>query len=168
MAIKSNQPFSMKFETRRFNKWVNETTKGLEKGKTDFIVKIGANLISEIIDNTPVDTGRARAGWAAFADTHHVPYSISGPNVSSEAISEGKALSSFSIKETARKATLRITNSVAYIKPLEFGHSKQAPAGMVRLAMRAIQSGASNAAAVDVIRKQITAAVKKANATPQG
>jgi hypothetical protein len=61
--------------------------------------KVALDVQRRVMERTPVDTGRARAGWGlSMTGTH----------------------------------TAVIHNSVEYIIPLEYGHSKQAPAGMVR------------------------------------
>lgn len=88
------------------------------------------DLLRLVINKTPVDTGRARAGWGAGADRLGIPIPA-GPGAS-----EGRALSEY--REQQRGASLRITvtNRVAYIEELEYGHSLQAPLGMVRLAAR--------------------------------
>ena len=158
--LKPNQPFSLEFDTRRFSNFVNNATKNMTNGKADVVETIAANLISAIIDNTPVDTGRARAGWTAYADAKHVPYTITGPNVTGEAISEGKSASSFQVKEISDSIAIRITNSVSYIMPLEFGHSKESPAGMVRLAMRTLRADRIGSSAA--VKKQIINEIKRA------
>ncbi len=64
---------------------------------------------AQIQERTPVDTGRARGGWGLRVGSAHA----------------------------ARKGefTARITNSVSYIVYLEYGWSKQAPRGMVRISL---------------------------------
>lgn len=63
------------------------------------------DLDNQVISGTPIDQGRARAGWSAAAP----------PKI-------GKIY--------------KMTNNVEYIIPLEYGHSQQAPQGMVRVAAR--------------------------------
>ncbi len=65
------------------------------------IKKVGFDLHSLIVERTPHDTGRAKAGWAL----------------------------------DARPEMTIIYNNVEYIVPLEYGHSKQAPQGMVRVSI---------------------------------
>lgn len=84
-------------------------------------------FLQQVAMRTPVDTGRARAGWQLTADntSDYVPppgdysdYDISAiPNVPN-------AVSFYCI-----------SNNVEYILALEDGHSKQAPAGMIALTM---------------------------------
>jgi hypothetical protein len=61
--------------------------------------KTALEVEKRVVIRTPVDTGRARAGW-------------------------GLAMQG--------KFTAVLANNVPYIVKLEYGHSKQAPAGMVR------------------------------------
>jgi hypothetical protein len=80
--------------------------------------KFAAELFTAIVLATPVDTGRARSGWR--------------------------------LKRIADQVSVkwRITNNVYYIIFLEYGSSKQAPLGMVRVNL-------------DRFRKKVEAATKK-------
>jgi hypothetical protein len=132
--------FSLGYESHKFNRFIERELKNMTTGQPVMVEASASKLVELIIDNTPVRSGRARAGWSAFADRHNVPYTITGPNVTSEGINAGKQESSFDVARSGLKIEIRITNSVSYIEPLEFGHSQKAPAGMVRLAMRTFQS----------------------------
>lgn len=90
-------------------------------------VILGLQIQKGITLKTPVDTGRARANWF---------------------MAEGAAIEASSLEKTPRTyargdfqgkgAVIFITNSLPYIVPLEYGHSKQAPAGMVRVTLAEI------------------------------
>ena len=107
---------------------------------------IGASffgLSSDIIESTPVDSGRARNNWLP---------SINKPD-STSFLAKGKRMvkNKARLTETANKFelgdTLFLTNNLDYIRDLEFGlypspsrtgktfggYSTQAPQGMVRL-----------------------------------
>lgn len=99
------------------------------EGVTREIFAASAIQIAEkLITRTPVDTGRARGNWNA---------SIDRADSSTGQRSEGAALS----KATATTAelelgdTFHLTNGLPYIYRLEYGWSKQAPAGMVRISV---------------------------------
>lgn len=64
---------------------------------------LAIDTFNRIVVRTPVDTGRARAGW----------------EIEKEVLADGTI-------------QFQITNGVHYIVFLEFGSSKQAPQGMVR------------------------------------
>jgi len=96
------------------------------------IKRIATRLLLDIVNGTPVETGLAKGNWHVsksnpdfnILDRH----SISG----SEAISEGIAvINSFKMSESI----IYIENHLKYISALEDGHSTQAPAGMVSVAI---------------------------------
>jgi hypothetical protein len=101
----------------------------------DMVVrKICLDLFTDITMNTPVDTGRARANWFASINTPNsvtVEYNGNPVAAAQNAIGDaGVAISQ------ATGNTLWISNNLPYIYRLEFeGWSKQAPNGMVRLAI---------------------------------
>ena len=154
---------TVKARTRRLSRFVKEMTRGLTVEASDIMVrKLSFDLLADIIELTPVDTGHARAGWTAFADEVGIPYNISGPRVTSDALSSGKDLSEFSIQKTPKGTIVVITNGVAYILALEFGHSDQAPAGMVRLSIqKLIFLGTAKEITEEVLKNQIIEADKK-------
>lgn len=87
-------------------------------------------LFSGVIRSTPVDTGRARGNWQT---------SVSAPkDGQSERLdpSGGAALAEVnaSTPPGAGQVTY-LANNLPYIERLEYGHSKQAPNGMVRINM---------------------------------
>ena len=89
-------------------------------------VEIALQLHRKIVLGTPVDTGRARANWQI---------SESAPELG---VILGRDLAP--IPKLSGDTTIYITNSLPYIVPLEYGHSKQAPHGMVRKAIAEVAS----------------------------
>lgn len=97
----------------------------------------GSALVADstLVLGTPVDTGRARAGWQvsfgspALADLPATVVDQSG--ASTIAVNEGKILQ-FKIGPS-----LFIANSVPYIARLDQGYSQQAPEGFSRAAVEA-------------------------------
>ena len=80
--------------------------------------KISLDMHSRIVERTPVDTGRAKAG--THISINMQPIGESGPGE--------HGISPFKLGDT-----VIIYNNVEYIVPLEYGHSKQAPQGMFRI-----------------------------------
>jgi len=98
------------------------------------VKKIAFQLHDDIVVRTPVDTGRARSNWnIAIGDN---------PDLSTKeeyayhaaAASKKSVLTTMSVLDR-----IWITNSLPYIEALENGHSQQAPAGMVKLAVMDIE-----------------------------
>ena len=101
------------------------------------ISKICLDLLSDIVVNTPVDTGRARANWfasigapASTTVEHEGAQSAAG-------VAIGRASTAIA---KAPRNIFWISNNLPYIYRLEFEQwSKQAPSGMVRLAINRAQ-----------------------------
>lgn len=80
---------------------------------------------AELVAATPVDTGRARANWNP---------SLNEPDTTIHEPNQKKAISpiaaAFKLTDT-----ILISNNLPYIKRLNEGSSKQAPAGFVDMAL---------------------------------
>lgn len=105
----------------------------VERAKTnqDLVVrKVGLDLMTSLVLKSPVDTGRFRGNWQVQYNLAPGPVPLldkaGGPTI---AAANG-ALASFVIGQT-----FYLVNHLPYAVPLEYGHSKQAPAGMVRLTL---------------------------------
>lgn len=94
------------------------------------VKQTGLAIYSNIVLNTPVDTGRARQNWNI--DINVVDVKITQDTGSDPDI--GKAL------VATAKCTLRdiiyISNNLPYIRRLNDGYSQQAPAGFVEGAIQ--------------------------------
>ena len=98
------------------------------------VQKIAMQCLRGIVLRTPVDTGRARSNWAVSigeADTSEKD--IGGADAT---IAVGAA----TIATAPAYGRIFIANGLPYILALEYGHSKQAPGGMVRLTLDQVAS----------------------------
>src|SRR4051812_18658711 len=98
--------------------------------------RLALGIYRGVIEKTPVDTGRARAGWTMSIDgTAPIPPKVerslsaknSGPLIPPPPQDPGLVIDG--------TKPVFILNNVVYIGPLEDGHSIQAPAGMVKLTL---------------------------------
>ena len=93
------------------------------KGKRQ-ILRVAKEATSEagnrIIARTPVDTGFARAGW--FPTVNGQP-----------GLGQGAVVAEVSFSGLKIGDRLGLASNVEYIVGLEYGHSAQAPEGMVRV-----------------------------------
>lgn len=121
--MKLNFNFSFPGTEKKFNDHYNECVKQAMKAA---ILECERQLIIA----TPVDTGRARYSWfcTVGSPSHETPPegNYNPPDASSRAGAVGNG---FSIHDV-----LYITNNVPYIKRLNDGYSKQAPARFVERA----------------------------------
>jgi len=100
--------------------------------------KFTLDLMAEIMARTPVDTGRARASWLPYIRAQGGQAGVGGtPRGSPLRKKEGSyKLVSPRAKSSRGEMSVRVWSSVPYIVALEYGHSKQAPKGMVRVTVR--------------------------------
>lgn len=103
--------------------------------------KVGIDAAAQLIDMTPVDTGRARANWTVAVGA---PWG----DVRDATDKSGQATKSAA---TAALAAYRcgpsiwITNNLPYIERLENGWSRKAPAGMLGVTAMRLESFVSRA-----------------------
>lgn len=120
-----------------FNAKIADFARRLPAEKVEpFQKKIAMEVLSRVVLKTPVDTGRARANWQV---------SLTGPTgYDKEDTDRGGAATINSgiqtIEHVRAYQTIWIGNNLEYIVPLEFGWSRQAPQGMLRLTLAEISS----------------------------
>ena len=97
--------------------------------------KIALDLDQRVVLATPVDTGRARGNW--FPSINEPSGKV---DLDAEDKSGGKALSALdsAVAQVELGDALWMTNNLPYILPLENGHSKQAPEGMVDINLEVV------------------------------
>lgn len=109
-----------------------EQTKGaINEVFREVVIEIG----SAVIRLSPVDTGRFKGNWQLTIDapsTHSLDsYDKSGHETIAELVAQANQL------EAGQAAY--IVNNLIYGIPLEYGHSDQAPAGMVQITLARFQ-----------------------------
>lgn len=151
--------FSIDFETEGFRQWTEAVIHELQREDAKlFLRKTALEFCKRVIEKTPVDTGRARAGWHALLVDEGLPPQIHGTNVRQEAVAEGLA------EGTWREGGffgadqfIEIINGVDYIIDLEYGRSDQAPAGMMRVTFAELkQQGTMSKEMGEQLRKTYT------------
>lgn len=105
---------------------------GIESAR-DAAVSLALRLDKLIVQGTPVDTGRARANWFVAEGAMRTDTTASTTGVARPAL-KGESV-------------IFISNSLPYIVPLEYGHSGQAPNGMVRKAIAQVATEVTAGAA---------------------
>lgn len=113
---------------------------------TKLIENVAVAALTNVVTNTPVDTGQAKANWKCAV---RISRPLSEPEFGTfdksgqATIAEGEAL----IRSTPRPDghSIYISNALPYIKPLNEGHSTQAAAGFVEMAVQEATQVAKNA-----------------------
>lgn len=91
--------------------------------------KIVYEIAKDLIAMSPVDTGRFRGNWMI---------GVGNPNAATTTVNDRSGASTLArlgsqLTTIEAKIPLFVTNSLPYAQRLEYGWSKQAPAGMVRI-----------------------------------
>lgn len=90
---------------------------------------VSLKLFSAIIKSSPVDTGRFRGNWQTTGQTP------ANGLIAGFDLTGGKAINSSAtfINNASNWYQFTLTNNLPYAQRLEYGWSKQAPVGMVRV-----------------------------------
>lgn len=113
------------------------------KLNSEFLVrKVVFDVAAEVIRRSPVDTGLFRANW--FVSNGEPTSETTRTRDRTGLISIGRAHQA--VNYIRGGGVTYIFNNLPYGYPLEYGHSKQAPAGMVRLTVARWQAIVSAAA----------------------
>jgi hypothetical protein len=99
-------------------------------------------IASRIIKRSPVDTGRFRNNWQATVNSPATGVTPATDKTGNKAVQEASAL----INNFQIGSTFYLTNNLPYANRLEFGWSKQAPSGMVRISVAEIEQRMKEAA----------------------
>lgn len=109
-----------------FRDQLNKAYKNKVLGQLEKTIRAVALVVdSELVNTTPVDTGRARSNWIPSINVVN-PVTVEPNNKPSIA----PVLKEFKITDT-----ILISNNLPYIRRLNEGSSKQAPAGFVDAAV---------------------------------
>jgi hypothetical protein len=115
------------------------------KQKMDTVVqKVTFEVFRSVILRTPVDTGRARANWMPSVGSPNLM--AHGAPVVDKAGNDAIARAGDVALKTPAGNITYLTNTLPYIRRLEYGYSKQAPAGMVRITAVSFQNTLNGAA----------------------
>ena len=98
---------------------------------TDLVRATHMEALSRIVLRTPVDTGRARNSWqSTVGRPATTDLRLDDPIAEGERVLEG----------LAPFTPTYISSNVPYILRLEYGHSRQAPEGMVALTVEELRT----------------------------
>jgi hypothetical protein len=145
--------FEFELDVEGFRAWTEAAIKEVEKETGWQVLRaIALKFIAMVVEKTPVDFGRARAGWTSFAIAmgRSPRLGVTGSKgvggragvgtSATEEQAKGLEEGSFRMKRRGKDQFIEVINGVPYIIFLEFGSSPQAPAGMMRLTFREMQA----------------------------
>lgn len=112
------------------DKWIKQVKSGLDDVIREFVKAVHADLVKR----SPVDTGRFRANWQITYN--HIPmYALNEYDKSGNAtIAAGiRTANVLPLGRGGAVTTIYFSNMLIYANALEYGHSQQAPAGVLGL-----------------------------------
>jgi hypothetical protein len=111
--------------------FAEQAKEAVDASLREVVIELGNSLIRM----SPVDTGRFRGNWQFSID---IPASGTLTDVDPKGTDASARIEAGSILFKAGE-TAYIVNNLPYAIPLEYGHSDQAPGGMVRVTLARFQ-----------------------------
>ena len=125
---------------------MNSIVSRVNKRIDTVIRKSTIELFGSVIKMTPVDTGRAKGNWQCSIGS---PITSETDRLDSAKLDSTNGSVAYADVIKTVKGTgnvVWLSNNVPYIQRLEYGSSKQAPSGMVRLSVQRFGSIFADAA----------------------
>lgn len=118
------------------NEALQQYVSAVEDGKSKAVRLTALSIVSQAQKATPVDTGRARAGWSVGVRAAGGTPTI-GRRKSDDplAVAQGEASGFGQMIDNENQTTFIAVNGVRYTPYLEAGYSDQAPYGFLRQIM---------------------------------
>lgn len=110
------------------DKWIKAVETGLEEIVREFVKSVHADLVR----GSPVDTGRFRANWQITYNTIPLYALNEYDKEGNKTIAAGvRVANALPLGRGGAVTTIYFSNMLVYANALEYGHSKQAPAGVL-------------------------------------
>lgn len=98
---------------------------------------IASAIVSELINETPIDEGRARSNWQASSGSDikekiEPYYPGTKGSTASENTSAALSAADKAIRKSVPEVPLYVVNNLEYIEPLNNGHSPQVNPGFIQ------------------------------------
>lgn len=119
-----------------FSQDLNKATLNLAGYAEEMVRGTLFSLANRIIKESPVDTGRFRGNWQASLNT---PKQGKLQRLDKSGASAINDMSSV-VMGLNMGQTFYLTNNLPYARRLEYGYSKQAPSGFLRINVMRVQS----------------------------
>lgn len=128
------------YQIRQFNESVDAWINAVENGLEDVIEIFGGKVQEALVKASPVDTGRFRGNWQVTANRPPLYALNNYDRDGSDTIAEGKRALYAIMRGGGAVRSIYFSNMLIYANALEYGHSKQAPAGVVGIVATRLRS----------------------------
>lgn len=128
------------YQIRQFNESVDAWINAVENGLDDVIEIFGGKVQEALVKASPVDTGRFRGNWQITANKPPLYALNNYDRDGADTIAEGKRALYAIMRGGGAVRSIYFSNMLIYANALEYGHSKQAPAGVVGIVAARLRS----------------------------
>ena len=128
------------YQIRQFNESVEAWINAVENGLDDVIEIFGGKVQEALVKASPVDTGRFRGNWQITANKPPLYALNNYDRDGADTIAEGKRALYAIMRGGGAVRSIYFSNMLIYANALEYGHSKQAPAGVVGIVAARLRS----------------------------
>ena len=128
------------YQIRQFNESVDAWINAVENGLDDVIEIFGGKVQEALVKASPVDTGRFRGNWQITANNPPLYALNNYDRDGADTIAEGKRALYAIMRGGGAVRSIYFSNMLIYANALEYGHSKQAPAGVVGIVAARLRS----------------------------
>ena len=119
--------YSIREFQANIDKWIEKVDSGL----TDCVEIFAGKVQEALVNGSPVDTGRFRGNWQVTGNAPPLHALNNYDKDGKETIAAGKRAAHALLSGGGAIRSIHFSNMLIYANALEYGHSKQAPAGVV-------------------------------------
>lgn len=119
------------YKVRQFHASIDAWIKAAGGGLEDAVEMMLMDVHRALVMGSPVDTGRFRANWQITFNTYPLHSLNSYDQKGQDTIAEGQQKIRGMFRRGGAVTSVHFSNLLIYANALEYGHSKQAPAGVV-------------------------------------
>lgn len=128
------------YKIREFHESIDRWIAAVDSGLTDCVEIFAGKVQTALVNGSPVDTGRFKGNWQITANRPPL-YAINNYDRDGQkTIAEGKRSAYAILRGGGAVRSIWFSNMLIYANALEYGHSKQAPAGVMGIVAARLRS----------------------------
>lgn len=128
------------YKIKQFHASIDKWIDSVENGVLDVVEIFGGKVQEALVNGSPVDTGRFKGNWQVTANSPPLYAVNEYDRDGSETIARGKRAITALLRGGGAVKSIHFSNMLIYANALEYGHSKQAPAGVVGIVEAKLKS----------------------------
>lgn len=128
------------YKIRQFHASIDKWIDAVESGVLDVVEIFGGKVQEALVNGSPVDTGRFKGNWQITANAPPMYAVNEYDRDGGETIARGKRALTSLLRGGGGVRSIHFSNMLIYANALEYGHSKQAPSGVVGIVEARLKS----------------------------